>query len=97
MYRAFEIAGHGRDVVDHRFGGMIRAFRFGAPPHAGIAPGVDRVVMLLAERHAIRDVVAFPMNQAGEDLLMGAPSTVSERQLREAHIAVRGSSGSSSK
>lgn len=89
MYRAFEIAGYGREVVDQRFGGMIRAFRFGAPPHAGIAPGVDRVVMLLAGRHAIRDVVPFPMNQAGEDLLMGAPSTVSEKQLREVHIALR--------
>jgi aspartyl-tRNA synthetase len=89
MYRAFEIAGHGRDVVDQRFGGMIRAFKFGAPPHAGIAPGVDRVVMLLADEHAIRDVTAFPMNQAGEDLLMSAPSTVSEKQLREAHILLR--------
>jgi aspartyl-tRNA synthetase len=89
MYRAFEIAGHGRDVVDQKFGGMIRAFKFGAPPHAGIAPGVDRVVMLLADEHAIRDVTAFPMNQAGEDLLMSAPSTVSEKQLREAHILLR--------
>jgi len=92
MYRAFEIAGHGHEVVDQKFGGMIRAFKFGAPPHAGIAPGVDRVVMLLAEEHAIRDVTAFPMNQAGEDLLMGAPSTVSEKQLREAHIKLRGES-----
>lgn len=89
MYRAFEIAGHGHEVVDQKFGGMIRAFKFGAPPHAGIAPGVDRVVMLLANEHAIREVTAFPMNQAGEDLLMGAPSTVTEKQLREAHVAVR--------
>lgn len=89
MYRAFEIAGHDHNVVDQKFGGMIRAFKFGAPPHAGIAPGVDRVVMLLANEHAIREVTAFPMNQAGEDLLMGAPSTVTEKQLRETHVALR--------
>ena len=86
MYRAFEIAGYSREEVDAKFGGMIRAFRFGAPPHGGIAPGIDRIVMLLADEANIREVIAFPMNQRAEDLLMGAPSEVSESQLRELHI-----------
>lgn len=88
MYKAFEIAGYSREVVDEKFGGMIKAFKFGAPPHGGFAPGIDRVVMLLANENAIRDVIAFPMAQSVEDLMMGAPSTVSEKQLREAHIRV---------
>jgi aspartyl-tRNA synthetase len=88
MYKAFEIAGHTRDAVDEKFGGMIRAFKFGAPPHGGMAPGIDRIVMLLAGESAIRDVIAFPMAQSVEDLLMGAPSTVSEKQLKEAHIRI---------
>jgi len=86
MYKAFAIAGYGPEVVDEKFGGMIRAFRFGAPPHGGIAPGIDRIVMLLAGEANIREVIAFPMNQRAEDLLMGAPSEVSEKQLRELHI-----------
>jgi aspartyl-tRNA synthetase len=86
MYKAFEIAGYGPEVVDSRFGGMINAFKFGAPPHGGLAPGVDRIVMLLAEEPNIREVIAFPMNQRAEDLLMQAPNTVEEKQLRELHI-----------
>jgi aspartyl-tRNA synthetase len=86
MYKAFEIAGYGPEVVDSRFGGMITAFKFGAPPHGGLAPGVDRIVMLLADEPNIREVIAFPMNQKAEDLLMQAPNTVSEKQLCELHI-----------
>ncbi|MEM1344431.1 MAG: aspartate--tRNA ligase [Pseudomonadota bacterium] len=83
MYKAFEIVGHGRDFVDANFGGMIDAFRFGAPPHGGIAPGIDRIVMLLADAQNIREVIMFPMNQRAEDLMMGAPSEPSNEQLRE--------------
>ena len=86
MYKAFEIAGYGPEVVDAKFGGMIRAFKFGAPPHGGIAPGVDRIMMLLANEPNIREVIAFPMNQKAEDLLMGAPSVVDLKQLRELNI-----------
>jgi aspartyl-tRNA synthetase len=88
MLRAFELAGYGRDEVEERFGGMLRAFRCGAPPHGGLAPGVDRIVMLLADEPNLREVIAFPMTQNAEDLLMGAPSAVSDRQLRELHIRV---------
>lgn len=86
MYKAFSMVGYSNEVVDERFGGMIRAFKFGAPPHGGIAPGVDRIVMLLADEPNIREVIAFPMNQKAEDLLMGAPATATEKQLRELHI-----------
>jgi aspartyl-tRNA synthetase len=88
MYKAFEIAGYSRADVDEKFGGMIRAFKFGAPPHGGFAPGIDRIVMLLAQEQAIRDVIAFPMAQSVEDLMMGAPGIPSERALREVHIKV---------
>ena len=88
MLRAFEIAGYGPDEVEKRFGGMLNAFRHGAPPHGGLAPGVDRIVMLLAQEPNLREVIAFPMTQNAEDLLMGAPSPVSDRQLRELHIRV---------
>jgi len=89
MYRAFELAGYGREEVEQRFGGMLRAFGFGAPPHGGLAPGIDRIVMLLADEPNIREVIAFPMNQNAEDLLMGAPGAVSQEQLRELGIALR--------
>jgi len=88
MYRAFEVAGYTRDQVEEKFGGMIKAFKFGAPPHGGFAPGIDRIVMLLAQESAIRDVIAFPMAQSVEDLLMGAPSVPSEKALKEVHIRV---------
>ncbi len=86
MYKAFAIAGYGPEVVDSKFGGMISAFKFGAPPHGGLAPGVDRMVMLLADEPNIREVIAFPMNQKAEDLLMQAPNVAEEKQLRELHL-----------
>ena len=89
MLRAFQIAGYGPEEVEKRFGGMLNAFRYGAPPHGGLAPGVDRIVMLLAKEPNIREVIAFPMTQNAEDLLMGAPSPVGEKQLRELHIQLR--------
>ena len=89
MYKAFEIAGYDRSVVDTKFGGMINAFKLGAPPHGGIAPGVDRMVMLLADEPNIREVIAFPFNQQAEDLMMNAPSEVTLKQLRELHIEVK--------
>jgi aspartyl-tRNA synthetase len=86
MYKAFGLAGYDAEVVEKEFGGMLRAFKFGAPPHGGCAPGIDRMVMLLADEPNIREVIAFPMNQRAEDLLMQAPSEVSPEQLRELHI-----------
>jgi aspartyl-tRNA synthetase len=86
MKKAFALAGYGKDTLLEKFGGMYRAFQYGAPPHGGIAPGLDRIVMLLAGEENLREVVLFPMNQRAEDLLMGAPSTVSPKQLRELHI-----------
>ena len=86
MYKAFEIAGYSRTDVDKEFGSMIRAFKFGTPPHGGIAPGIDRMVMLIANTANIREVIAFPMNQHAEDLLMEAPSHVREKQLRELNM-----------
>ncbi len=90
MYKAFEIAGYGPEVVEEKFSSLLNAFKFGAPPHGGIAPGVDRIVMLLADEENIREVIAFPMNQRAQDLMMNAPAEVSERQLRELHIKIRG-------
>ncbi len=86
MLKAFEIAGYPADEVERQFGGMLNAFRYGAPPHGGFAPGIDRIVALLADETAIREVIAFPLNQQGEDLLMGAPSPASPKQLRELHL-----------
>lgn len=88
MYRAFEIAGYSAADVESQFGGMLNAFKFGAPPHGGIAPGVDRIVMLLADEPNIREVVAFPMNQQAQDLMMGAPAVVEPERLRELHLRV---------
>lgn len=86
MLEAFRIAGYPADEVEKRFGGMLNAFRYGAPPHGGIAPGVDRIVMLLADQPNIREVILFPMNQQAQDLMMGAPGDVTAKQLRELHI-----------
>jgi aspartyl-tRNA synthetase len=86
MYKAFEIAGYSNADVEARFGGMLNAFKYGAPPHGGSAPGIDRIVMLLADEPNIREVIIFPMTGKAEDLLMQAPNTVSEKQLRELHI-----------
>ncbi|GAA2677806.1 aspartate--tRNA ligase [Streptomyces aculeolatus] len=89
MFKAFGIAGYSKDDVEREFGGMLRAFRFGAPPHGGIAPGIDRIVMLLADEPNIRETIAFPLNGNAQDLLMGAPSEVDEARLRELHIELR--------
>ncbi len=88
MLKAFEIAGYGLEVVEEQFGGLLKAFRHGAPPHGGLAPGIDRIVMLLAGEHAIREVIAFPLNQQGEDLMMNAPSDIDDNQLKELHISL---------
>ena len=88
MYKAFEIAGYSKEEVEQNFSGMLNAFKYGAPPHGGSAPGVDRIVMLLADEPNIREVVVFPMNQKAEDLMMGAPSEVSMKQLRELNIRI---------
>ncbi len=88
MYKVFEIAGYGADVVDSKFGGMINAFKFGAPPHAGSAYGVDRLVMLLLDEPIIRDVILFPLNGKAQDLMMQAPNFVTEQQMKELHIKV---------
>ena len=86
MVRAFEIAGHPPEEVEKRFGGMLNAFRYGAPPHGGAAPGIDRIVMLLADEPNIREVILFPLNQQGEDLMMGAPAEVPPARLKELHL-----------
>ncbi len=88
MFRAFELAGYGKDEVEKRFGGMVKAFRYGAPPHGGCAAGIDRIVMLLAEEANIREVILFPMNQRAEDLMMGAPSEPVAGQLMELGLRV---------
>jgi aspartyl-tRNA synthetase len=88
MYKAFEIAGYAKEEVDENFSGMINAFKFGAPPHGGSAPGIDRIVMLIADEPNLREVVLFPMNQKAEDLMMNAPAPVSLKQLRELNIRV---------
>jgi aspartyl-tRNA synthetase len=88
MYKAFDIAGYDKDAVESRFGGMINALKFGAPPHGGSAPGIDRIVMLIADEPNLREVVAFPMNQQAQDLMMGAPNDVDAERLRELHIRV---------
>lgn len=89
MLKAFEIAGYDRETVEEKFVGMLRAFRFGAPPHGGIAPGVDRIVMLLADEPNIRETIAFPLNGNAQDLMMGAPTELEEARLRELHLSVR--------
>ena len=86
MYKAFEIAGYSKDQVDDKFSGMINALSYGAPPHGGIAPGLDRIVMLLADEKNIREVTMFPMNQGAQDLMMNAPSDVTDQQLKELNL-----------
>jgi len=86
MYKAFDIAGYGPEVVEDKFAGMINAFKFGAPPHGGIAPGVDRIVMLLAGTNTIRDVILFPMNGQAQDLMMNAPAEADPAQLKELRL-----------
>jgi aspartyl-tRNA synthetase len=88
MFKAFEIAGYGQDEVRKRFGGMVNAFTYGAPPHGGCAAGIDRIVMLLANEDNIREVILFPMNQRAEDLMMGAPSEPTSDQLMELNLRV---------
>ena len=89
MYKLFKIAGYSEETVNEKFSGMINALSYGAPPHGGIAPGIDRIVMLLAEEKNIREVTMFPMNQNAQDLMMNAPSEVDENQLKELYISKR--------
>jgi aspartyl-tRNA synthetase len=89
LYKAFEIAGYDKATVDEKFSGMINAFKFGAPPHGGCAPGIDRMIMLLADEPSIREVIPFPFNQQAQDLMMKAPCAVTEQQLREVHVQLR--------
>ena len=89
MIEAFKIAGYTENDLKEKFSSLYNAFQYGAPPHAGMAPGVDRMLMLLAEEENIREVIAFPMNSNAQDVLMGAPNEVSEQQLREVHIKLR--------
>jgi len=88
MYKLFSVAGYDKKQVDEKFSGMINALSYGAPPHGGIAPGIDRIVMLLADEKNIREVTLFPLNQNAQDLLMGAPSEVDEKQLKELNIKI---------
>jgi len=89
MVKAFEIAGYSEEVVEEKFKALFNAFQYGAPPHAGIAPGIDRMIMLLLDEKSIREVVAFPMNSRAQDVMMGAPGFVTEAQLRDVHIKIR--------
>ena len=89
MYKLFSIAGYDKKQVDEKFSGMINALSYGAPPHGGIAPGIDRIVMLLANEKNIREVTMFPMNQNAQDLMMKAPSDVSEEQLKELNLSLK--------
>ena len=89
MYKLFAIAGYDKDEVDEKFSGMINALSYGAPPHGGIAPGIDRIIMLLANEKNIREVTMFPMNQNAQDLMMNAPSSIDEKQLKELNLALK--------
>ena len=89
MYKLFAIAGYDKDQVDKKFSGMINALSYGAPPHGGIAPGIDRIIMLLANEKNIREVTMFPMNQNAQDLMMNAPSSVDEKQLKELNLTLK--------
>ena len=89
MYKLFSIAGYNKKQVDEKFSGMINALSYGAPPHGGIAPGIDRIVMLLANEKNIREVTMFPMNQNAQDLMMNAPSKINENQLKELNLSLK--------
>ena len=89
MYKLFSIAGYTKKDVDNEFSGMINALSYGAPPHGGIAPGIDRIIMLLANEKNIREVTMFPMNQNAQDLMMNAPSSIDENQLKELNLALK--------
>ena len=89
MYKLFAIAGYDKNQVDEKFSGMINALSYGAPPHGGIAPGIDRIIMLLANEKNIREVTMFPMNQNAQDLMMNAPSSIDEKQLKELNLALK--------
>jgi Aspartyl-tRNA synthetase len=89
MYKLFSVAGYDKKTVDDKFSGMINALSYGAPPHGGIAPGIDRIIMLLAGEKNIREVTMFPMNQNAEDLMMCAPSEVSNEQLKELNLSIK--------
>jgi aspartyl-tRNA synthetase len=89
MVKAFEIAGYTKDDIEKKFSALFNAFHYGAPPHAGMAPGIDRIIMLLTEQENLREIIAFPMNQNAQDLLLGAPCEVTETQLRDVHIKIR--------
>ena len=89
MYKLFAIAGYDKDHVDEKFSGMINALSYGAPPHGGIAPGIDRIIMLLANEKNIREVTMFPMNQNAQDLMMNAPSSIDEKQLKELNLVLK--------
>ena len=89
MYKLFSIAGYNKAEVDEKFGGMINALTYGAPPHGGIAPGIDRIVMLLANEKNIREVTMFPMNQNAQDLMMNAPSEINQNQLKELNLSIK--------
>ena len=88
MVKAFEIAGYTEEDLKEKFGALYNAFQFGAPPHAGMAPGVDRMVMLIAGEESIREIIPFPMNKNAQDVMMGAPAEVEEKQLRDVHIQI---------
>ena len=89
MYKLFSLAGYDKKQVDDKFSGMINALSYGAPPHGGIAPGIDRIVMLLANEKNIREVTMFPMNQNAQDLMMNAPSEVHDNQLKELNLSIK--------
>ena len=89
MLKAFEIAGYSRADLENRFGALFNAFQYGAPPHGGIAPGIDRIVMLLADEPNIREVILFPVNQMAQDLMMGAPAEASSNHLKELNLQIK--------
>ena len=89
MYKLFDVAGYSKSDVDQKFSGMINALSYGAPPHGGIAPGIDRIIMLLANEKNIREVTMFPMNQNAQDLMMNAPSEINSQQLKELNLSIK--------